>query len=138
MKKILAALIFATTLLSCQQTETTNYDELKAEAMEVHDEIMPKMGKLMELKEQLENDKNFTEKEELMDAAEDLQTAHDDMMTWMRDYSKQFPYGEESPSTDGELETKSGELEEKVEEIKTLREETMQAISNAEELLDIK
>lgn len=121
-------------------TQIENYDALMTEAMEVHDEIMPKMGELMELKgELLANQPESISQESYMEevsiAAENLKASHDGMMTWMKDYSEKFPYGDPSPETKEAIDEKMPVLEKEVEEIKQLRDKTMQAIDDAKALL---
>ncbi|OUS16526.1 hypothetical protein A9Q93_05630 [Nonlabens dokdonensis] len=137
------------TLTSCKKEATAEekalatqieaYDALMTEAMEVHDEIMPKMGELMELQGEITEK---AETGELSDAnqssivAEELTKSHDGMMTWMKDYSEKFPYGEPSPETKEAIDEKLPALEQEVEEIKELRDQTMEAIENAKALLN--
>jgi nitrous oxide reductase accessory protein NosL len=120
------------------QIET--YDTLKTEAMQVHDEIMPKMGELMELRGELSaNEPEFISKEayikEISTAAEYLKASHDAMMSWMQDYSEKFPYGDPTPETKEAMDKKLPLLEQEVKEIKDLKEQTLKAIEMAQELL---
>ncbi len=137
------------TLTSCKNEATTeekalaaqieSYDALMTEAMEVHDEIMPKMGELMELKGEITEKAEtgeLSDQTAISSTAEELKASHDGMMTWMKDYSEKFPYGEPSPETKETLEEKMPVLEQEVEEIKQLRDQTMKAIENAKALLN--
>lgn len=117
------------------QAQMESYDLLKAEAIKVHDEIMPKMGVLMELRGELLANENANELSEIATAAENLEASHDDMMLWMRDYSEKFPYGEPTPDTKEALNEKLPILEQEVKEIGQLKDRTMLAIENAQELL---
>ena len=124
------------------QEQIETYDSLMTEAMDVHDEIMPKMGELMELKGELVASKEGAElsDDQLMklDAtASNLKSSHDGMMDWMADYSEKFPYGEPSPETKADLDKMMPVLEQEVVEIKELRDHTLTAIDNAKELLEI-
>lgn len=152
MKNTLYLVAFALlTLISCKdgaatqediskvpQKDIESFEKLKAEAMEVHDEIMPKMGELMELKGEITKK---AEAGELSDqtaisiAAENLKASHDGMMSWMKDYSEKFPYESTTPETKEIMEEKLPILEQEVVEIKNLRDRTMKAIENAQELL---
>jgi nitrous oxide reductase accessory protein NosL len=149
-KTIYLILIAVFTLTSCKKEATAEekalaaqietYDALMTEAMEVHDEIMPKMGELMELKgELLANQPESISQESYMEevsiAAENLKASHDGMMTWMKDYSEKFPYGDPSPETKEAIDEKMPVLEKEVEEIKQLRDQTMKSIDNAKALL---
>jgi len=151
MKNSIYILLLAVlTLTSCKnepskeevalQKQIEAYDLLMTEAMDVHDEIMPKMGELMELKGELVASKEGAElsEDQLMklDAtAGNLKASHDGMMDWMADYSEKFPYGEPSPETKADLDIKMPVLEQEVVEIKELRDHTMTAITNAKEIL---
>lgn len=146
MKKTLYLFVIVlVTLTACKKEPTPeevalkaqmeSFDLKKAEAMKVHDEIMPKMGELMELKAALMTDENATEAIEISEASENLQVAYDAMMTWMQDYSEKFPYGEPTPKTKEALNEKLPILEQELKEILQLKERTMLAIEKARELL---
>ncbi|MEN8816109.1 MAG: hypothetical protein ABF274_04465 [Nonlabens sp.] len=137
------------TLTSCKNEATAEenalatqieaYDALMTEAMEVHDEIMPKMGELMELKGEITEKAEageLSDQTAISSTAEELKASHDGMMTWMKDYSEKFPYGDPSPETKEAIDKKMPVLEQEVEEIKNLRDKTMQAIDNAKALLN--
>jgi hypothetical protein len=140
---LIAIVLF--TLTACKNVPTPedaalkaqmeSYDLLKAEAMKVHDEIMPKMGALMELKGELVVNENANELTEIAVAAENLKASHDAMMSWMQDYSEKFPYGEPTPDTKEALDEKLPILEQEVKEIVQLKDRTMLAIENAQGLL---
>lgn len=151
MKNTLYLLAFALfAIVSCKDNDAAQkdvseanietFEKLKEEAMAVHDEIMPKMGELMELKgELLVNQSESVTQESYMEevsiAAENLTIAHDDMMSWMKDYSEKFPYESTTPETKTIMEEKLPVLEQEVTEIKNLRDRTIKAISKAKELL---
>jgi hypothetical protein len=117
------------------QAQMESYDLLKSEAMKVHDEIMPKMGELMELNGELIANEKAKELSEIRVAAENLKASHDAMMSWMQDYSEKFPYGEPTPETKEALNEKLPILEQEVKEIVQLKDRTVLAIENAQELL---
>jgi hypothetical protein len=144
--KLVYAFLALVLITSCKEEVTaeqkelsdkiSQYDTLKKEAMEVHDEIMPKMGVLMELKGQLkEQPQDSTMNSEYAVAQEKLQEAHDGMMEWMRDYSDKFPYGTAAPETLEALNQKMPILEEEVKEIKDLRDRTNKTIDYSKKLL---
>ncbi len=61
------------------------------EVMELHDEIMPKMGDLFKLVEQLKSKPETPEKKNNVDLAKkELQTSNKAMMTWMNNFGKSF------------------------------------------------
>ena len=118
------------------KTEIAQYDALMEEAIEVHDDVMPKMGRLMELSEMMDKQiKKDSTISEFKIAKEKLNAAHDGMMTWMREYNEQFPYGEESPATAEALDQKMPVLKEKVEEVKRVKTETENVITYAQNLM---
>ncbi|MGB5983641.1 MAG: hypothetical protein WBG46_16005 [Nonlabens sp.] len=121
---------------TAMEADLEQFQYLKDEAMEVHDEVMPEMGTLMELSERMDAqiEKNAGA-EEFKVTKEKLESAHDDMMEWMRDYSEKFPYGEKAPTTAEELDQKTEVLKQEVEEIKRLKIDTDNAIAYAQKLL---
>ena len=93
MKKISMLLLFAT--MACGGEKAT-HEAMKSSILEVHDEVMPKMGQLMKLKKQLlskageiaENDTTDERIPELRGLADELESAHEGMMTWMHQWSE--------------------------------------------------
>ncbi len=93
---------------------------MKAEVMAVHDEVMPEMGNLMNLKSQLKEKisnrdslEGFANLEELNLLIQNLEEAGEAMMDWMRNYKD--PSGE--MTEDHALEY----LKEKMKSIKEVR-----------------
>jgi hypothetical protein len=126
--------------LKVSKMEIEAFETLKAEAMEVHDEIMPKMGELMELRGELTaiEPSSISEgdsRNERSLVAENLKASHDAMMSWMQDYSEKFPYESTTPETKEAMDKKLPLLEQEVQEIKELKEQTWKAIEMAQELL---
>ncbi len=80
---------------SCEQQSERSYQERKDEIVAIHDEVMPKMGDLKELKgevlakiQELSKDSIQQESkiEELNILAQDLDKAFDGMFIWMRQF----------------------------------------------------
>ncbi len=67
---------------SCKEYDTTQ-QQLWGDVMVVHDEVMPKMGELHQLKKQL---KKQTESPILQKTIQDIEQAQDAMMDWMREF----------------------------------------------------
>lgn len=97
--KTLFVAILAIGLTSCEQKvskDEAEFDSLLVEVFAVHDEMMPEMAKISELRQQLEE----KALEEPMDsiaykeAMDELTAAHDGMMDWMKDFGEVFPYKE--------------------------------------------
>ena len=93
MKKIWIPLLFAA--MACGG-EKAAQEAMKSSVLEVHDEVMPKMGQLMELKKKLlskageiaENDSTDERIRELRSLADELESAHQGMMNWMHQWSE--------------------------------------------------
>jgi len=93
---LIVAFIFA----SCIEKKKTAKDQLYDKVMAVHDEIMPKLGDLMNYKRQLnekidslrkeENDSNAGKISELEKAVTDLDNSHEEMMGWMHQFDTDF------------------------------------------------
>ncbi len=103
-KTILAAIIALATLNSCQQQSNNDASQLKnlsEEAIQVHDEIMPQIAHFdratLKIDSILENLGSIAKKDNTLDTAtvkseletlkQNLESATDNMMTWMRDYT---------------------------------------------------
>jgi hypothetical protein len=96
MKNSLITLFIIALLLSCNtQNQGNNFDKAENEVMAIHDEIMPKMGEIMELKS------NLKEKLKAIDSTSKefgilkpkidslnwlLDQAENGMMDWMSQY----------------------------------------------------
>ncbi len=122
------------------EEEIASFDQLTEQTIEVHDEVMPEMGRLMDLSVEIDSKLENAELsddqvQKLFDAQVELDEAHDAMMDWMKDYSEKFPYEADPPSTIEELEEKMPVLQASYEEIKKVKNNTQAAIQNAEELL---
>ncbi len=99
---ILSAVLF---LSSCQSTTTTETDptleraqEIYAEAIAVHDEVMPRMDELMQLRQKLQLRVASMMEQDTIEyadslqgmrtAMQDLRDADESMMQWMRSVQK--------------------------------------------------
>jgi CHASE3 domain sensor protein len=85
-------------LVSCEE-KPKETDVLYNKVMEVHDEIMPKMGDIMKLKKQLKEklaeldtatDIDRAKIDEIEQAIADLDNSHEEMMGWMRQFDRDF------------------------------------------------
>jgi hypothetical protein len=148
MKKIFLVLTLSCIFFSCKDAQTeveaqqektitaskNTFENLQEEAMEAHDAVMPKMGDLMKLKQELSaiNTTDSAIDEQKMA----LQMAHDDMMSWMHSYSEKFPYGFELPADPVIAAQKLEEMKEEHRKIVELKGRTVKAIAQAEDLLD--
>ena len=131
---VLTALFFIT---SCGDRKDTEQDQLLKKVMEVHDEIMPKMSDLMKYTKQLKAQidelteagdvENKDKIEELKKAVQDLENSHDGMMSWMREFDRNF---------EGKVQEEVMEyLNDQMTKIETVGLQTNEALKNAEKLL---
>lgn len=93
----------------------------KNKIFDVHDEVMPKMGELMNLKRKVTEKADALEEEqanELRELANELDDASESMMSWMRDWSKNSAeYLNMKNGADEQKTYLAGEMK-KVEEVK--------------------
>lgn len=122
--------------LSCKQTKKVDDDPTQMEeVMMVHDEVMPKMGKLSKLVAELKTKVDTTATGKKYETAmKDLQDANKSMMDWMMGFGERFDSDEilEGKALSPEKQVWLNEEEEKV---KTLKEQINTSIDNAEVLL---
>jgi hypothetical protein len=75
--------------MSCDSTEK-EIENLQAQTIEIHDEVMPKMDVIMSLKKSLKSEKDSlssaAENEKIQDLIQSLEGADKAMMNWMRNY----------------------------------------------------
>lgn len=86
-------------LVACgdkQTSDVANFYKIFHEVNDVHDEMMPQMGTLSELRRELEEKIEASEEAlpEYEKAVQDLADARQSMMDWMKDFGKEFPYME--------------------------------------------
>lgn len=100
-KKIALCSIVLIGLYACKTEEKKDTPSLMKEVMSVHDAVMPKMGTIGKLVKVLNQQKDslleVSPSEEIvlkMDAlskgVDSLQSAHKKMMTWMKDFGRNF------------------------------------------------
>ena len=90
-------------LMACQAGKETKseVETLKAEVMAVHDEVMPKMGELRNIRKALllQADSliavDSARASLLKESAEEIAAANESMMNWMRAYNPDFEGTEE-------------------------------------------
>jgi uncharacterized protein YoxC len=138
MKNILSlTLLTLIWMMSCEEKKKEAKDVLYDQVMEVHDEIMPKMGDIMKYKKQLkskvdalaENAEVNSEKiGELQQAITDLDNSHEEMMAWMREFNPDF-----EGMVSEEIMKYLVEQKAKIERV---GKETYAALKQAEELLN--
>ncbi len=105
MKNILTILVAVVGLAACNNTKEKKQEAteptLMEEVMALHDEVMPKMGRMMKVQKQLKlkadsiatNDEETAER--LRSLASDIELANEAMMDWMRNFDPNFEGTEE-------------------------------------------
>ncbi|MET7028486.1 hypothetical protein [Sediminicola luteus] len=136
---VVIAFVFSLVLLGCKEEkkEPNNNVQMK-EVMAVHDELMPKMGKIGRLVGELNKLEDSTETGQLYKAAKiDLQEANKAMMDWMKELGDRFDY-EEIMKGKELTEQKQLWLNEEENKVKVLKEKINGSIERAEKLLENK
>ena len=137
MRKIILTVVVLSLLVSCKEnTKTTPETNQMETVMAIHDEVMPKMGRLGKLVGELKPKVDSTEMGLQYGAAmSDLQDAHESMMTWMRDFGERFDHDEIMNGKELTAQKKEW-LNEEEEKVKALREQINSSIKKAESLLN--
>ncbi len=132
-------LVIGAIAISCKEekkAETSSGENGQmSEVMAIHDEVMPKMGKIGQLVGQLKPMADTTAQgKQYEKAMKDLQTANESMMKWMRDFGDQFDSDE---IMNGKELTEQKKLMLNVEEenIKAVKKLIESSIQNAEALI---
>ena len=130
--------LFFILLISCKgdKKEVPRSDSSKMkEVLAIHDEVMPKMGRLGKLISELKTKEDSTEIGlRYKEAREDLQAAHKSMMEWMQGFGKKF--GPEEIQDGKELTVEKQKLLDAEEaKIKGVRDAINSSLEKAEDLL---
>lgn len=137
MKKIVTTLLIVCliSLNSCKNEKKMEGPTQMEEVMNIHDEVMPKMGTIGKLVGQLKPmaDSLGMESAEAK-AMKDLQEANKSMMDWMQEFGNKFD-PEEILEGKELSEEKMQLLDEEEEKIKAVKEAINSSIARAEELL---
>ena len=136
---IIIAFIFSIVFISCKEEKKVPKGNTQMkEVMAVHDELMPKMGKIGRLVGELNKIEDSTETGQLYRSAKiDLQEANKAMMDWMKELGDRFDY-EEIMKGKELTEQKQQWLNEEEEKVKALKEKINGSIERAEKLLENK
>jgi ABC-type lipoprotein release transport system permease subunit len=81
-----------------KKEKTRDLKALKEEVLAVHDEVMPKMGELRKVEKALKkllDEESIEMAEEYQAASENLASANESMMVWMRGFDPNFTGSEE-------------------------------------------
>ena len=132
---LLLGLIF----LGCKEDKKTAETESNSKmelVMEIHDEVMPKMGTIGKLVGELKPKVDSTDQGlEYKKAMEDLQLSHKAMMDWMRGFGDRFDSDEILRGKELTPQKEEWLLEEEVK-VKALRDQINGSIERAEQLLN--
>lgn len=132
---ILASLVL-TIFLACKEDKKTSPETNQMKTvMAVHDEVMPKMGKIgslvAQLRKKIDSDQGGVIEKKAM---EDLQDANASMMEWMQGFGNRFD-SEEIMDGKALTEEKKQWLSEEEEKVNIVKEKINTSIANAEALL---
>lgn len=135
---ILTAFLIASSCNSLSKEEQA-FDSKMQEIIDVHDEVMPKMGEMSALIKNLESKiDSTTATKSYQKAQQDLKDGYDFMMEWMSDFSQKFPHDEKNKKfSKEELTAKMKMLEEEEAEVKKLKDHITSSIQNAKSVLKI-
>ena len=132
---ILVSLIFAISMACKEDKKVSTESTQMKTVMAIHDEVMPKMGKIgslvAQLREKIDTDQGGAIEKKAM---EDLQDANASMMEWMQGFGNRFD-SEEIMDGKALIEEKKQWLNEEEEKIKIVKEKINTSIANAEALL---
>lgn len=138
MKKVpfVFLILLYVSVFSCGPKKSQN-ELLKEKVIQVHDEVMPKIGELKSSQEKLndlaENLEKSSEEEgeekirALKAAAEQCENAYDGMFVWMRQFDGDFE--------DMSEEQTKAYLEEQLEMVGKVKKDILQALEKSEALL---
>ncbi|MGX1928401.1 hypothetical protein [Flagellimonas sp. 2504JD4-2] len=138
MKKILSIIVTLVLFLSYSCKEKKKIEEGPSQmeqVMAIHDEVMPKMGKLGRLVGELKPKVDTTEVgQKYSSAMKDLQDANNAMMDWMKNFGDRFDPEE---ILDGKALTEQKQLwlDEEEVKVKELQQQINSSIAKAEALL---
>jgi small-conductance mechanosensitive channel len=83
-------------VFACEPGKSKAIRQIKKEALEIHDEVMPKMGELRRTRKDLMLqanslvDADSVRAQLLMAASDEIAAANESMMNWMRNYDPDF------------------------------------------------
>lgn len=137
-KKALLPLIFSLMIVSCKQEKKSTEDQAPTQmetVMAIHDEVMPKMGKIGRLVGELKSKVDTTAQGMAYEKAmKDLQDANKGMMEWMQGFGNRFDSDEIMKGKELSPE-KQQWLDEEEAKMKAVKEKINSSIEKAEALL---
>ena len=132
-----ACITLSASMISCDDNAALRdqYNSLFTEVIAIHDELMPEMGKLTELQEQLQAQYSITSAQQ--EDLDKLKESDNRMMSWMHDFTDTY-VKDRTPvakMTAAELEENIEGLTTELEEVKDLRDFTNESIASAQKNL---
>lgn len=132
--------VFFALLLSCSDStpkEVAEFDDKMKKTIHIHDEVMPEMGKISKLINELEKDSTNTE--QYLPAIENLKNGHDKMMTWMKSFGDEFSKTEINQGIQlkdvDSLKLRLKAIEKSYKEAEDMQKHVREAIKSAEAIL---
>ena len=128
-----AYLLLATLLVSCGPSKQDQIKEIKNQAMEIHDEVMPLMGDLRSVRKDLMLladsivVSDSIQAAQLGEAASEIADANEGMMEWMRNFEPEYE------GTHDELLQYFKDQKIKVEKVK---EDMLESLASGEKALE--
>lgn len=120
---------------SCKESKKVKESSQMEQVMDIHDEVMPKMGTLGKLVGQLKPMADSLGAESIeAKAMKDLQQANRSMMDWMQGFGNRFD-SEEIMNGKELSDEKKQWLKEEEEKVKKVKEDINSSIERAEEIL---
>ena len=135
--KFSITLFFVLITISCKnENKALNKEKSQMqEVLAVHDEVMPKMGKIGHLISQIDTKMNETDSSEvLVNASQNLKDSSKEMMDWMKGFGERFD-SDEILKGKALTDEKQKLLDEEELKIKKLRDKMNSSIKKAEDLL---
>lgn len=122
--------------LSCKENTKNESPTQMQNVIQIHDELMAKMGTISTLINQVDTKIKETDSTEtLVMASKNLKEANDAMMNWMVGFSLRFD-SEEVMQGKPLTEEKQKLLDEEETKIKALRDQMLSSIETAEKILE--
>ncbi len=136
---IFSALMLMLLFTSCNllSGEEKEFDTLMQKVIDVHDEVMPKMGEVSTLIKRIDPKVDTTAiGKPYAKAQQDLKDSYDFMMKWMSDFSDTFPYAEDRKADSKELSKQMELLKQEEVKVNQLKDHINSSIKNAKKLLE--
>ncbi|WP_421875892.1 hypothetical protein [Marinoscillum sp.] len=131
--KYLSLIVLLVIMASCSSPKKTDEESpsLKDEVMNVHDEVMPKMGELRKTQKELLALADSSAADSLVAAkytelARDIEAANESMMAWMRNYD---------PNYEGTPEDVKEYLQTQLKDIEKVKTDMLQSLEEGKKAL---